>query len=164
VCTLLTAPVALLCFAVRRVTVSTTILGERVSSPIAIAPTAMQRMAHPEGETATARGENDFDAGGAENVHARRERCCEALCAHGLLVRFLFDSAAAASVGTLMCLSSLSTTNLTALAAAVPNGLRWFQLYIYKVRQPTGARLVVTRDRGPSATLYSREIHMTLRY
>jgi len=32
-----------------------------------------------------------------------------------------------------MCLSSLSTTNLTALAAAVPNGLRWFQLYIYKV-------------------------------
>ena len=60
---LLTARVALPCaLFLCAVTVSTTILGERVSSPIAIAPTAMQRMAHPEGETATARGESDFDA------------------------------------------------------------------------------------------------------
>ncbi|VVC95442.1 2-Hydroxyacid oxidase 1 [Leptidea sinapis] len=33
----------------------TTILGERVSMPIGISPTAMQRMAHPEGETANAK-------------------------------------------------------------------------------------------------------------
>ncbi|KAJ8920886.1 hypothetical protein NQ315_015679 [Exocentrus adspersus] len=34
---------------------STTVLGEKVSMPIGIAPTAMQRMAHPEGECANAR-------------------------------------------------------------------------------------------------------------
>ena len=34
---------------------STTVLGQKVSSPICIAPTAMQRMAHPEGECATSK-------------------------------------------------------------------------------------------------------------
>ena len=34
---------------------STTILGQRINIPIGIAPTAMQRMAHPEGECASAR-------------------------------------------------------------------------------------------------------------
>lgn len=33
-----------------------TVLGIDLSMPIAIAPTAMQRMAHPDGELATARG------------------------------------------------------------------------------------------------------------
>ena len=40
---------------VTHVDMSTTILGQRVSSPICIAPTAMQRMAHPDGECATSR-------------------------------------------------------------------------------------------------------------
>lgn len=35
---------------------STTFLNQHVSMPIAVAPTAMQKMAHPEGELATARG------------------------------------------------------------------------------------------------------------
>ncbi len=35
---------------------STTLLGARVSSPVVIAPTAIQGLAHPEGEVATARG------------------------------------------------------------------------------------------------------------
>ncbi|KAJ1932328.1 Hydroxyacid oxidase 1 [Linderina macrospora] len=34
---------------------TTSILGRQISSPVCIAPTAMQRMAHPEGECATAR-------------------------------------------------------------------------------------------------------------
>ncbi|GAQ89600.1 Glycolate oxidase [Klebsormidium nitens] len=34
---------------------STTVLGHRLSMPIMVAPTAMQKMAHPEGELATAR-------------------------------------------------------------------------------------------------------------
>ncbi|KAL3282799.1 hypothetical protein HHI36_005965 [Cryptolaemus montrouzieri] len=34
---------------------STTVLGEKISMPIGISPTAMQRMAHPEGELANAR-------------------------------------------------------------------------------------------------------------
>ena len=40
---------------VTKIDTSTTILGERVASPICIAPTAMQKMAHIDGELATAR-------------------------------------------------------------------------------------------------------------
>jgi isopentenyl diphosphate isomerase/L-lactate dehydrogenase-like FMN-dependent dehydrogenase len=42
---------------------STTVLGQRVAAPILIAPTAMHRLGHPEGELATARG-----AGAAETL------------------------------------------------------------------------------------------------
>jgi len=84
---------------VSRIDTTTTILGERIISPICIAPTAMQRMAHPDGELATAR--------------------------------------AAAAHGTLMTLSSLSTTNLSELGKACPNSLRWFQLYVYRDRAVT---------------------------
>src|SRR3954454_24378070 len=35
--------------------IETTVLGTPVSMPLLIAPTAFQRMAHPDGETATAR-------------------------------------------------------------------------------------------------------------
>jgi isopentenyl diphosphate isomerase/L-lactate dehydrogenase-like FMN-dependent dehydrogenase len=38
------------------VTTATTILGREVAMPILVAPTAFQRLAHPEGELATARG------------------------------------------------------------------------------------------------------------
>jgi (S)-2-hydroxy-acid oxidase len=40
---------------VERINMQTTILGDKVSSPICLAPTAMQRMAHDDGEVATAR-------------------------------------------------------------------------------------------------------------
>ncbi|KAI3432959.1 (S)-2-hydroxy-acid oxidase [Psidium guajava] len=40
---------------VSKISLSTTILGYNVSAPIMIAPTAMHRLAHPEGEVATAR-------------------------------------------------------------------------------------------------------------
>ncbi|KAL3699784.1 hypothetical protein R1sor_017806 [Riccia sorocarpa] len=40
---------------VTSVDTSTTVLGHKISMPIMVAPTAMQRMAHPEGELATAR-------------------------------------------------------------------------------------------------------------
>jgi len=38
------------------VSLATTVLGHPVASPLLVAPTAMQRMAHPDGEEATARG------------------------------------------------------------------------------------------------------------
>ena len=41
---------------VAEVSTATTLLGSPVSSPVAIAPTAIQGLAHPEGEVATARG------------------------------------------------------------------------------------------------------------
>jgi (S)-2-hydroxy-acid oxidase len=40
---------------VTSVDLTTTVLGFKISMPIMVAPTAMQRMAHPEGELATAR-------------------------------------------------------------------------------------------------------------
>ncbi|CAL1684390.1 unnamed protein product [Lasius platythorax] len=41
---------------VSRRDISTTVLGHKVSMPLGVAPTAMQRMAHPDGECANARG------------------------------------------------------------------------------------------------------------
>lgn len=45
---------------VSNIDMSTTILGQRVEFPICIAPTAMQKMAHPDGELATAKGEFSY--------------------------------------------------------------------------------------------------------
>ena len=41
---------------VSRVDMTVKLLGEWVEFPVCVAPTAMQCMAHPEGEAATARG------------------------------------------------------------------------------------------------------------
>lgn len=41
---------------VSTVDLSVTVLGQRLNLPFCVAATAMQRMAHPDGETATARG------------------------------------------------------------------------------------------------------------
>ena len=38
------------------INMKTTIMGDEIDFPIGVAPTAMQRMAHDEGELATARG------------------------------------------------------------------------------------------------------------
>eukprot|EP01036_Dinobryon_divergens_P032417 gene32417-42000_t len=84
---------------VSKISTKTTVLGREVASPICLAPTAMQKMAHPEGELATSR--------------------------------------AAARHGTLMTLSSWSTTALEEVAAAAPSGYRFFQLYVYKDRAVT---------------------------
>ncbi|KAK9702101.1 FMN-dependent dehydrogenase [Popillia japonica] len=78
---------------------STTILGRKISMPIGISPTAMQRMAHPEGECANAR--------------------------------------AAATHGTVFILSTIATSSIEQIAEAAPNGLNWFQLYIYVDREVT---------------------------
>jgi len=43
---------------------STTVLGREVTMPIGIAPTAMQRMAHPDGECGNARGEYSHSSTG----------------------------------------------------------------------------------------------------
>ena len=72
-------------------TTTTSVLGTDVSMPLLVAPTAFQRMAHPEGEVATARG--------------------------------------AAAAGTIMCLSTIANATIEEVAAAAPDGQRWFQLY-----------------------------------
>jgi isopentenyl diphosphate isomerase/L-lactate dehydrogenase-like FMN-dependent dehydrogenase len=73
-------------------TTETTVLGERLSMPLLVAPLAHQRVAHPDGEVAMAR--------------------------------------AAASVGTLMCLSTLATATPAEVAATGVS--RWFQLYVFR--------------------------------
>lgn len=89
---------------VSRVDTSTTVLGERLATPILIAPTALHRLAHPDGEAATAR--------------------------------------AAASAGTIMCVSTVASMSIEAVAAAA-SGPLWFQLYVYK--DPEVTRTMVNR-------------------
>ena len=43
---------------------STTVLGEEISTPICIAPTGLQKLAHSDGETATARGKTKLREAG----------------------------------------------------------------------------------------------------
>ena len=81
------------------VSAATTVLGAPVSAPVVVAPTAFQRLAHPEGETAMAR--------------------------------------AAASAGTIMCLSTLATSTPEEVAEAAPGAERWFQVYVYRRRDVT---------------------------
>lgn len=83
---------------VARRDLGTVVLGQPVSMPILVAPTAFHRLAHPEGEVATARA-----AGGA---------------------------------GTVMILSTLSTSTVEEVVAAA-TGPVWFQLYVYKDRKAT---------------------------
>eukprot|EP00166_Cyanidium_caldarium_P006501 ctg_979.g327 len=85
------------------------IMGIDVSFPLLVAPSAMQRMAHPEGELATAR--------------------------------------AVARIGTVMGLSSWSTTSLEDVEAHVPGLPKFFQLYVYKDRALT-ERLVKRAEKA----------------
>ena len=47
---------------ISEVDLSTTVLGEKVALPIGIAPTATQKLAHPDGEQATAKGNISMQA------------------------------------------------------------------------------------------------------
>lgn len=69
------------------------VFGQRVLSPIGASPSAMHKLAHPDGELATAKGVKQ--------------------------------------VGSIMTLSTLSTTSIEALARANPDLIKWFQLYLF---------------------------------
>ncbi len=86
---------------------SVTVLNRRRPHPVIVAPVAFQRMAHPDGELAMARG--------------------------------------AAAAGAVMCLSTLATCTVEDVAAAAPDGSRWFQVYVFRDRG-------VTRDLVARAT------------
>jgi isopentenyl diphosphate isomerase/L-lactate dehydrogenase-like FMN-dependent dehydrogenase len=91
----------------------TTVLGTPVSMPILLGPAAFQRLAHPDGELATAR--------------------------------------AAAAAGTVMCLSTFATLSAADVAAAAPDGRRWFQLYVFKDRGVTRSLVDQAADAGYEA-------------
>ena len=95
------------------VSTTTTVLGTEISMPILLAPLALQRMAHDQGELATAR--------------------------------------AAASAGTVMCLSTAATVRPAEVAEAAPDGRRWFQVYVFEQRGLTEELISEAVDNGFSA-------------
>ena len=103
---------------------STTVLGRNVSIPIGISPTAMQKMAHPDGECATARGPYE--------VH-------EKLNDNKMFLP------AAAHHGTVFILSTIATSSIEDIAQAAPDGTNWFQLYIYIDRYTSNKQKILWR-------------------
>src|SRR5512133_398203 len=101
---------------VEQVTTATTVLGREIALPVVIAPLAMQRLAHPDGEQATAR--------------------------------------AAAAAGTIMCLSSAATC----APAELTEGLRWFQVYVWKPRSKTEAAIESAVATGYSALVLTVDV------
>ena len=65
---------------------------------------------------------------------------------------------AAAAVGTIMCLSTFATTGLAEVAAAAPEGRRWFQLYWHPDRGVTRTLLDQARDSGFSAVVFTVDV------
>jgi isopentenyl diphosphate isomerase/L-lactate dehydrogenase-like FMN-dependent dehydrogenase len=94
-------------------TTATTLLGQRISLPLVVAPLAFQRGGHPDGELGMAR--------------------------------------AARAAGTIMCLSTISTSTPAEIAAT--NVPRWFQLYAFDDQGLTGDLIAQARDHGFSALL-----------
>lgn len=81
---------------VSQICLKTKLLGRDMDIPFGIAPTAMQRLAHHEGEKNTIR--------------------------------------AAAKLGTVVTLSTLSTTSMEDFVQAAPDTARWYQLYVTRDR------------------------------
>ena len=101
---------------VGRVSTATTVLGTEIALPVVIAPLAMQRLAHPDGEEATAR--------------------------------------AAAAAGTVMCLSSAATC----APKELPDGQRWFQVYVWRPRRKTEAAIEEAVAHGYSALVLTVDV------
>ena len=104
---------------VTSVDTATTVLGTQVSLPVLVAPVAFQRMAHADGEAATAR--------------------------------------AAASAGTVMCLSTIATATPADVDAAAPGAPRWFQLYVFKDWGLTSALVEQAVEAGHSALVLTAD-------
>ena len=66
-------------------------------------------------------------------------------------------AAGAAQAGTVMCLSTLSTTRPAEVAAAAPAGRHWFQLYAFKDEAVTRALMEEAIDAGFEAALVTAD-------
>ena len=85
-----------------------------------VAPTAVHRLAHPEGEEASARG--------------------------------------AADAGAIFCLSSLATAGPPEIAAAAPDGERWFQLYVFRDRGLSRELIAQATEHGYEAVMITVDL------
>jgi 4-hydroxymandelate oxidase len=97
---------------VARTDTSLTVLGHKLRTPVLVPPLAFQRMAHPDGELATAR--------------------------------------ATAAAGSILLLSTLSTTSVEDVVAAT-DGPVWFQVYVYRDRAVTASLVERAEAAGCSA-------------
>jgi 4-hydroxymandelate oxidase len=95
------------------VSMETTALGTQLSLPVLVAPVAHQRMVHPEGEIAMARG--------------------------------------TAAAGSVMVVSTRSSTALEDVPAAAGDAPRWFQLYVLRDRGWTAELVDRAREAGYGA-------------
>jgi len=66
-------------------------------------------------------------------------------------------AAGAAEAGTVMCLSTLSTTRPAEVAAAAPEGRRWFQLYAFEDEGVTRALMEEAIDAGFEAVVVTAD-------
>jgi 4-hydroxymandelate oxidase len=97
-----------------------TLLGRRRPHPLIIAPMAFHRLAHRDGEIATAQ--------------------------------------AATRTATIICLSTLGTTAPAALAQAVPDAPRWFQLYVFKDRGVSRELVALAVEHGYEALVVTVDL------
>jgi 4-hydroxymandelate oxidase len=65
---------------------------------------------------------------------------------------------AAAAAGTLMCLSTIATSSPAQVAAAAPEGRRWYQLYWHPDRAVTKTLLDQAREAGFSAIVFTVDL------
>ncbi|KAJ1674142.1 hypothetical protein EV182_003874 [Spiromyces aspiralis] len=108
---------------VSNVNTRTTVLGHRISSPICIAPTAMQRMAHPDGECATARA------------------------AHHYKTCMVLSSWSTTSIEDVVA-STKDLPSRNGEEEEPSSPVKWFQLYIYKDREVTRQLIERAQNNG----------------
>jgi 4-hydroxymandelate oxidase len=99
---------------------SVEILGRRQPLPVAVAPTAYHRLAHAEGEEATARG--------------------------------------AAAAGCPYTLSTLATSRPAPVGEASPEGVKWFQVYVFRDRGVTRELVAEAEQAGFEALLLTVDL------
>lgn len=99
------------------------ILGQELRTPVAVAPTATQGVAHPDGEIGTA-------------------KACQA-------------------TGSLFVLSTMSTARIEDVAAAAPDAVKWFQLYLNKDRDVSVKHILRAEACGFKAVVLTIDLPMT---
>ncbi|KAF2586873.1 hypothetical protein F2Q70_00037339 [Brassica cretica] len=111
---------------VSKIDMTTTILGFKISMPIMVAPTAMQKMAHPEG--------NDVCFLLKHSISMPIMVAPTAMQKMAHPEGEYATARAASAAGTIMTLSSWATSSVEEVASTGP-GIRFFQLYVYKNRK-----------------------------
>jgi 4-hydroxymandelate oxidase len=72
--------------------------------------------------------------------------------------RELATARATAEAETVFCLSTVATASPAEVAAAAPDGLRWFQLYVFRDRGITEAILAQALESGFSAVVLTADL------